>query len=425
MFSVSPCVFFAALFCASAKPEQSCIAPVNPATEAVLDHSLLNTATRSSANTGVFTEEVTEHLAEYQAWSVEHQAALHEMERSKDLFDQMIAGRSEASKPCTSALLDMKRGVSSLVHDIKLISQQVNTHVKTLEVETGSLNRTVTEVKKVDQEFSEGISECGQKRKLAADNLSSYTVQLEELKQMVKPFSPYTHTGKVEWPPVAPSLLEKGTWNQDQCSAFADFMQKHTEYLPKVANATDCDINLEQMEKACSALYISVRALAKKAQGQSEDRTCDQGVKKMKNERMVPLVSQRRQQVTHIKYSTEKLGALQPVLASLNDSVNKLDGDVAESVHPHCSESETVIIPETLLHIREVIHSLQECPSHNDVVDKLPEEQALQHVAYTVCAGDGDCDAEVEHLQVGTSNISNVAHVQATGSIMSWGNEFQ
>jgi len=424
MASVSSCVFLAALLCASAKPQESCSAPFGPAAESDRDQSLL--AFRSSAQTGVFSEEVTEHLAEYQAWSTQHQAALDKAERSKATLEEMIRGRGQMSTPCTSALVDVKQGVSSLVYDIKSLSEQVSTHVRTLEIETGNLNSTITALEKVDHEFLLGMNDCSNKHKQASDDLSKYKAQLKELKQVAKPFSPYTHTGKVEWPPVAPSLFQDGQWSKDHCLAFLDFTQKHTQYLPQTANISDCDTDLEQPHKACSALYISIQALSKKAKEQIGDKTCEQATKKKKNEQLLPLVSQRRQQVTHIKYSSEKLGALQPVLANLNHRVDTLDTRVLQSVQPHCAESETALVPETLTDIREVIHSLQESPSHNDVVDKLPEDHEPQHVAYTVCAGDGDCEEEgpihVDTFADATSNISNVAHVQA---IMSWGGELQ
>jgi DNA repair ATPase RecN len=386
------------------------------------DQSLL--AFRSSAQTGVFSEEVTEHLAEYQAWSTQHQAALHKVEKSKALLDKLMAGPPQVGNLCTSALLGVKQGVSSLVYDIKSLSDQVSTNVKTLESETRNLNNTMAAFNKVDHDFSQGMHDCTEKRKQASSDLSAYQAQLKELKQ-VAPFSQFTHTGKVEWPPVAPSLLQDG-WSKEHCLAFLDFTQKHTEHLPQVANVSDCDSDLEQPHKACSALYISIRASYQKAKEFLEDKTCEQAAKKKKNEQMVPLVSQRRQQVTHIKYSSEKLDALQPVLLNLNHRVDTLDAHVTESVHPHCAESEAVVVPETLSDIRGAIHSLQESPSHNDVVDKLPEDHEAHHVAYTVCAGDGDCETE-GHIQLdtvkdATSNISSVAHVQA---IMSWGGELQ
>lgn len=426
MVSLSSCVLFATLLCASAKPEEACSAPFSTemAKQNDWDQSLL--AFRSSAQTGVFSEEVTEHLAEYQAWSTQHQAALHKVEKSKSLLDKLVAGPPQVSNLCTSALLGVKQGVNSLVYDIKSLSDQVSAHVKTLESETRNLNSTMTAFEKVDHEFLLGMNDCSEKRKQASSELSAYQAQLKELKGVAKPFSPFTHTGKVEWPPVAPSPLEDGLWSKEHCLAFLDFTQKYTEYLPQVANVSDCDSDLEQPHKACSALYISIRASYKKAKELLESKTCEQSMKKKKNEQLAPLVSQRRQQVTHIKYSSEKLDALQPVLLNLNHRVDTLDAHVMESVHPHCAESEAAIVPETLSDIRGAIHSLQESPSHNDVVDKLPKDHEAQHVAYTVCAGDGDCDQEgliqVDTLKDATSNISSVAHVQA---IMSWGGELQ
>lgn len=419
MFS---CVFLAALLCASAKPDESCVVPLDAEPVEAWDQSLL--ALRNSAKTGVFSEEVTEHLAEYHAWSTQHQKALHSVEVSTTSFDQMIRGQIQSSSPCTSALLDVKHEVSSLVHDLKALSEQVGTHVQTLESETGNLNRSVTAFESVQQEYSRGMTECSDKHKQAVHDLSSYKGQLEVLKQVVKPSSPYTHTAEVEWPPVAPHLLEDGVWSKENCLAFVGFTQQHHEHAIQGTDATDCDSGREQLYKACSAMYISVRALAKKAKVQSKDKTCDHSVKRIKNEQLLPLVSQRRQQVAQIKFSTEKLASLQPFLAHLNDRVNTLDTNVVESVHPHCPASEVVILPQTLSHIRTLIHSLQESPSQSDVVDQLPEEEEPSHVAYTVCAGDGDCGSEAPiHLggfDDATSNISNVAHVQA---IMSWGGE--
>jgi hypothetical protein len=307
------------------------------------------------------------------------------------------------------------------VHDLKSLSEQVSTQVQTLELETGKLNSTVIAFENVDQEFSQGMSRCSLQHQQAAQNVSMYDSQIEVLKLMAKPSSPYTHTAIIEWPPVAPSLLENGLWTREHCLAFVNFTQHH-ENLLQGMSTTDCDANRDELHKACSAMYISVRALAQVAREQSEDKTCDQKVKRKKNDQLLPLVSQRRQQVSHIKLSSEKLDALAPLLRHLNDSLNNLDAEVVKSVHPECAASDVAIVPETLHHMHELIHSLQECPSHNDVVDRLPKEETPKHVAHAVCGGDGDCGTAEPIVHNETSLISNPVHVQA---IMSWGGELE
>lgn len=428
MAAVSSCAFFAILLCASAKRKEACVTPDSSTPDQQHQPSeQMLLALRSSINTGTFSEEVTEHLAEYEAWSKQHQLTLQKVGRSKTLLDQMIADQSKASSPCTSMLLDVEHTVSSLMHDLRSLSDQVSTQVRTLEAETGKLNSTVLAFENVDKEFSEGVSECSVKRKQAAQNLSLYNAQLEVLKKIAKPSSPYTHTGKIEWPPVAPSLLEDGFWNKERCLAFVNFTQQHQEHFPQTTN-TDCDANREELHKVCSAMYISIRGLAKEAEEHSEDKTCDRLIKKRKDEQLVSLVSQRKQQVSHIKFSSEKLEAIEPVLAHLNDQVNDLDAKVQDPIikHPECGASDAVAqlvaVPDMLLSMHELIHSLQECPSHNYVVAKLPAEEVPQHVTYTVCAGDGDCGTEEPSHHNATSQMSNPTHVQA---IMSWGGELE
>lgn len=425
MAFLSACAFFAALLCASAKTQDSCTVPSSMTSDQWQQHQHSNQillALRSSANTGVFSEEVLEHLVEYQAWSTQHQKALFNVEKSKTLLDQVATGQSAASSPCASSLPSVKQGVSSLVHDLRSVSDQVSTHVRVLEVETGKLNSTVAAFENVDEEFSRGISECSLKREQAARNLSTYSAQLAKLKKIAMPSTPYTHTGKVEWPPVAPSLLEDGLWSKQHCLAFVNFTQQYHEHAPKGTHVTDCDANREELHKACSAVYISVRALVKEAKQQSQSKACDQLVRRKKNEQLLPLVTERKQQVSHIRFSSEKLGAVEPVLKHLNDRVNKLGDAVAESVQPHCDASTADITAKTLSHMHELIHSLQDCPSHNDIIDNLPEVEGPQHVAYTVCSGDGDCGTEELMHHNATLLASNPVHVEA---IMSWGGELQ
>lgn len=425
-------VFFAIIFDASAKPQETCATPVSltPAHEQQSsEQSLL--AFRSSSHTGTFSEEVTEHLAEYEAWSEQHQIALQKFTRSKtslqESLDQMIAGQSKASSTCTPMFLDVGNTVSSLTHDLLSLSEQVSTHVRTLEVETRKLNGTVLAFENVAKEFSEQMSECHLEREQAAQKLSLYNSSLEVLQKIAKPSSPYTHTGKVEWPPVAPSVLEDGLWSKDRCLAFVNFTQQHQEHqehLPQGIN-TDCDANRAELHKACSAMYMSIRGLAKEIEEQLGDKTCDRSVKKKKDEQLVSLLSQRKQQVSSIKYDSEKLGAIEPVLRHLNERVNDLDGNVQDATikYPQCDLSDKIAVPEMVSSMHELIHSLQECPSHNTLpLDKLPVEEEPQHVAYTVCAGDGGCGTEEPISHNATSQMLNPSHVQA---IMSWGGELE
>lgn len=422
-----PFVLLTVFLCASAKPDESCVATLGSATEKDSqrwDQSLL--ALRSAAGTGTFSEEVRENLAEYQAWSTHHQMALQDVEKSKSTFDQLMAGQSTANSPCTSAMLDLQHETNSITHDLQALSGQVDVHMQTLQLQTGKLNSTMMAMESTDREYSQSVSQCNNKQKQALEDLSRYKAQLQELKQIAKPSSPYTHTGKVEWPPTAPLPFHDDLWSKVRCQSFVEFIQEHREYLPQGINKTDCDADREQLHKVCSDMYISLRSLAKAVKEQSEDGTCVQAVRKKKSQQLVPLVSQRRHEVALIKLSSTKLDALQPVLAHLSDRVNKLNDDVIQTVHPHCAASEVAIIPEMLSHINGLIHSLQECPSQSNVIDNLPEVEEPRHIAYTVCAGDGDCGTDESlygsDVNGAMSNTSGSAHVQA---IMSWGGELE
>jgi hypothetical protein len=321
----------------------------------------------------------------HQNWRAQHKLLLTDTSRSMDVLSQFIQQQQESGDACSARLLESKRILDGLLHDVKSLSVQVDSHEEVIETETGNLGITELSVKAVDTTHKEAGVQCETQTQEAVNRVSQYQSELAELDQIAKPSVRYSHVTKIQISETTKtsepaentdSLLQEGGWSKDSCLAFLSFQKKHMKSAKKEDpdKKRDCDAEREELQEAFTEAYIETRDLLKEAQDDSADTSCVETADARKAASLVPLISQRERASSLIESSTQSVAALQPVLDLVDSRVAKMTEHINVVLTPECSEAKEV--SETLAKIRELILSIEKCPGRNDFKLKIPEEEA-------------------------------------------------
>jgi len=338
---------------------------------------------------------------EVSSWRSSHSKLTDASEEAKDALDDFIQAQGESDDACSARLLESKRSLDGLLHDLKSLSLQVEDHETVLEVESKNLNISKMSIEAVVETHHEATERCEAERAQAIEELTQYTAELEELNQIAKPEVRYTEAVKVEMPgkqaeprrevhtrpaatePVAieavteapTALLEQQVWSKESCEAFVTFAKAHKSELlmkgtPRKA-PLDCDKQRKELQKAYSKAYLAVKDLKKDAKERSEDNTCQETADAQRAAELVPLVAQRDQAAARIEYSEQALAALEPVLKLVEERSNKLQKHIDGTLTPECDEAGSA--SKYLQAVRDLILSLENCPGRNDFTLKIPK----------------------------------------------------
>jgi hypothetical protein len=164
------------------------------------------------------------------AWFHRHNELKEVVTEDEDALTKFIEAQKVSGDACSSRLLEAKRSLDGLLHDLKSLSMQVEDHETVLEVEQQNLKATDLSIDAVEDQYEEETAKCTEEREKALEDLDQYRAELAELQQIAKPSVRYEHVVNVEGMPEAkPALLEEGTWTVKSCEAFVSYAKKHKD----------------------------------------------------------------------------------------------------------------------------------------------------------------------------------------------------
>eukprot|EP00746_Dinoflagellata_sp_MGD_P161088 gnl/MRDRNA2_/MRDRNA2_88121_c0_seq1.p1 gnl/MRDRNA2_/MRDRNA2_88121_c0~~gnl/MRDRNA2_/MRDRNA2_88121_c0_seq1.p1 ORF type:complete len:430 (+),score=112.17 gnl/MRDRNA2_/MRDRNA2_88121_c0_seq1:99-1388(+) len=327
----------------------------------------------------------------HQAWREKQTQLEREVNESQSVLDEFIEEQNAAGDACSSRLMESKRTLDGLLHDLRDLSIETSSHEKILETETENLNITFLSIEAVDTETKIGIEKCKKEREEAIKEVTQYTAELEELIQIAQPSVRYRHAkpgmekkdmvklDKLALSSLGTEIVEKSDFSEDSCLAFIDFA-KHHDYNLRIhmrnkqkPDARACDLQREELQKAYTKAFLEVKDLLKDAKDRVLDDSCFESYHAKKAAEMVPLVAARDQSAGRIEYSAAALAATEPVLHLVTDRTEQLRDHIKQTLAPECKEAGEVT--EMLEKVRELIISLSECPGRDDFRLKIPEEE--------------------------------------------------
>jgi len=351
------------------------------------------------------------HHQEVASWIAHHRELAHAADDGSVTLDEFMAAQQASGDACSSRLLEAKRSLDGLLHDLKSLGMQVEDHMTVLEVETQNLKATELSIEAVEDQYHEGTIKCDEEREKALADLAQYSAELKELTQIAEPSVRYQHVVTVEGMPegnatsgenATSALLDVGTWTKKSCEAFVAYAkehkkmnllqdQSHTEEeaegprkrKPASPIQLNCDQQRNKLQRIFTKAYNAVKDLKKDAKDRSEDRICQETADAKRASLLVPLVAQREQATSRIEYSGSALAALEPVLALVQNRVDKLQNYIESKLQPECEEASEV--SKYLQNVRDLIISLQNCPGKDDFALEIPTDKDPQSNYFQKC----------------------------------------
>merc|ERR1719158_1312352 len=108
-----------------------------------------------------------EHHHEVSSWVSKHKKLAQAAEEEKDTLEEFMAAQQASDDACSSRLLEAKRSLDGLLHDLKSLSTQVEDHMTVLEVETQNLKATELSIEAVEDQHREDNAACDEEREKA------------------------------------------------------------------------------------------------------------------------------------------------------------------------------------------------------------------------------------------------------------------
>eukprot|EP00746_Dinoflagellata_sp_MGD_P074109 gnl/MRDRNA2_/MRDRNA2_29979_c0_seq2.p1 gnl/MRDRNA2_/MRDRNA2_29979_c0~~gnl/MRDRNA2_/MRDRNA2_29979_c0_seq2.p1 ORF type:complete len:516 (-),score=122.32 gnl/MRDRNA2_/MRDRNA2_29979_c0_seq2:74-1621(-) len=345
-----------------------------------------------------------QHLA-IASWRYNHSRLTQAAEEASVTLDEFIEAQQNSKDACSSRMLESKRSLDGLLHDLKSLSLQVEDHETVLEVETQNLKATELSIQAVEDEHSRATQQCEEEREAALKEFMQYKAELKELKQIAKPSVRYEEVVEVKGMPEAPTeeapaLLEERTWSLESCEAFLAYAKHHKDRKllqePNASASSDenaeesdspitmnCNQQRKKLQRIFTKAYLAVKDLKKEAKERSEDETCQETANAKKAAELVPLVAQRDQAAGRIEYSSSAIAALQPVLEQVDTRVEALKKHIEGFLMPECEEAGEV--SKYLQDVRDLIISLQKCPGRDDFTLKIPSDDEPESKYFQRC----------------------------------------
>lgn len=312
------------------------------------------------------------------------------MNESTDSLQKFVAGQQASSDACSARLLEAKRALDGLLHDVRTLSQEVMSHETLLSTEAENLNMTHLAIESAEQVYEQEDGECNRQQDEARQDLAQYKAELLELIQIAEPNTRYDAvTQVVQLPRTSLLTMDQRTWTHECCLLFVDFVHRSLQDPNSTVTARSCDEKREELQKAFESAYVAVTDLLADAKQRVEDKSCSEEAEAKHTAEIVPLVGQREQSSSRIEDSTQALANMKPVLAFVENRAEKLQAHIDLSLKPECSEAAEV--SQALQTVRNLIASLEECPGRNDFKLKIPSEGSAAPAAQLCPADNSFC----------------------------------
>eukprot|EP00746_Dinoflagellata_sp_MGD_P167590 gnl/MRDRNA2_/MRDRNA2_98341_c0_seq1.p1 gnl/MRDRNA2_/MRDRNA2_98341_c0~~gnl/MRDRNA2_/MRDRNA2_98341_c0_seq1.p1 ORF type:complete len:746 (+),score=191.45 gnl/MRDRNA2_/MRDRNA2_98341_c0_seq1:178-2415(+) len=172
------------------------------------------------------------NMSRQHSWVQNHKKLEEAAEVQQDALTKFMETQKKSGDACSSRMLEAKRSLDGLLHDLKSLSTQVKDHMVVLEVEEQNLKATELSIDAVEDQYVDETAECTAQREKAIEELAGYTAELKELEQIADPSVRFKHVVTVEGMPelpeqTTPALLEEGTWSMKSCKAFVAYAKEH------------------------------------------------------------------------------------------------------------------------------------------------------------------------------------------------------
>merc|ERR1719265_1810627 len=179
----------------------------------------------------------------HKAWNAEHQRISNAADKSKDALDDFIEEQKDSSDHCSARLMEAKRSLDGLFHDLSTISKEARSHEVILETETENLKVTHLSIEAVNTQFRENSDECHKEYKEALEEVDQYKAELEELNQIAKP--------EVDYEDGVEKLTKSGRFEDALDEAVeAALREAGNELEPKTAEPLDSPIKINEPVEA-------------------------------------------------------------------------------------------------------------------------------------------------------------------------------
>lgn len=160
-------------------------------------------------------------------WQARHNRLMQDADRTNAVLDDFIDAQQNSTDACSS-LLESKQGLDGLMHDLKSVTSQVDSHHKISETAEENLKVTNLSIQAVEEAYRKKMKTCKKEREEAIADFIQYDAELQELEQIAKPSPQYNVTMKSsEMPAPVASLLLKASWTEETCFAFVSFAHRH------------------------------------------------------------------------------------------------------------------------------------------------------------------------------------------------------
>jgi len=352
-----------------------------------VDNTCLIQAARSSLKTQIFRSR-THHDGNSKAWKMKHTKLERSMNESHDSLQKFIGDQDASSDACSARLLEAKRTLDGLLHDVRTLSEEVLSHETLLSTESENLKMTHLAIESAEQSYEHEKGACKNEQDEARQDLSQYQAELRELVQIAQPNTRYEATAQViSALPPSTSLIKmnESTWTHERCLLFVDFARRNMQDPNGTVNERSCDLQRKELQAAFDLAYVTVTDLLGKAKERVEDKSCFEEAEAKHTSEIVPLVGQREQASSRIEASTQALASMKPVLSFVQNRAEKLQAHIDLALKPECSQAAEV--SKALNDVRNLIISLEECPGRNDFKLQIPSS-GTSTLGTDVCPAD-------------------------------------
>eukprot|EP00746_Dinoflagellata_sp_MGD_P162326 gnl/MRDRNA2_/MRDRNA2_89839_c0_seq1.p1 gnl/MRDRNA2_/MRDRNA2_89839_c0~~gnl/MRDRNA2_/MRDRNA2_89839_c0_seq1.p1 ORF type:complete len:514 (+),score=87.18 gnl/MRDRNA2_/MRDRNA2_89839_c0_seq1:89-1630(+) len=333
----------------------------------LLAHRTLTFSKSSSMQTN--RHRLNEQITRHHSWGLEHHKLERAANESQGALERFINGQAKSDDACSARLMEAKRALDGLLHDLHSLTQQVKSHEDVVKTETENLNITHLAIDSLEEQFKEDMELCKEDQEQARADRQDLEQELQELIQIAQPEVRYEHVST-----SASSLLEtdQSLWDVAQCQAFVKLVTKGALFTSAPPRNMSCDRQRSELQESYTDAVNSVRNLMKDAKDREMDTTCKNTAAAKKTAEKIPLVGQRDKAAERISSSAQAITLLEPVINMVRNRAEAMEKHIEDTLKPECEE--VAHVSEALGTIRNLIISLEKCPGRNDFKLKIPKE---------------------------------------------------
>lgn len=336
-------------------------------------------------------------------------------------MDEFIKAQGESSDVCHSKMLEAKRSLDGLIHQVQRLATEIEAENSVIEGNTNTIKDALEKKKDAEDTKASDDALCDEKAEAAkTETLGAIKTEIAEMKNIADPKVRSTVATDVDYSEVIQEHLEdvrtaaatvltdeeREEVVEEAKAAFIQTEEHITTAIEELANslvAVDargckavmavltkvqrahnllpanttaetpaCDQARNNLQKEFTTAFTEMTELYDRKAQEIGDTNDDCKLKaheafEEKNEAIKEMVKDATDSIANAKSTLE---GLEPVLSDTKTSVEKLRAHIADQ-EKTCEMDDDV--SEHLSNIRDLIVDLEECPGKNDFVLEIPE----------------------------------------------------